>query len=119
LPPKGHLVYHLRGKIHTNKNIINLINNSGNFIKFTPPYSPNNNPVEHTFSLIKNIYRKKIQRIDNIKRTKENIIDFIDECIIDVYYLYDNNFNNLFKRAFKYTYKIEEKQLRDRLLIQK
>ena len=43
----------------------------------------------------------------------------VDECIIDIYYLYDNNFDNMFKRAFKYTYKIEEKQLRDRLLIQK
>ena len=60
---------------HKKKEILNLITNSGNSYLFTPPYSPNNNPIENMFGIIKTEYTKQIINDiinKNILSTKEN-----------------------------------------------
>jgi transposase len=49
---------------HKNDSILNLIKKSGNDYMFTPPYSPNNNPIENMFGIIKHEFTKQI--IDDI-----------------------------------------------------
>ena len=45
---------------HKNKQMLDFITNSGNFYLFTPPYSPNNNPIENMFGIIKSEFSKQI-----------------------------------------------------------
>ena len=45
---------------HQKKEVLNLILSSGNKYLFTPPYSPNNNPIENMFGIIKKEYHKQI-----------------------------------------------------------
>ena len=41
---------------HHCKEVLQLIIDSKNNYLFTPPYSPNLNPIENTFGIIKNIF---------------------------------------------------------------
>ena len=110
---------------HHYKKTLELIISTSNHYIFVPPYSPNNNPIESVFSIIKNKYKniKKVneQQIKNktlIKITITNIIQ--KDCIdtkgtfggIDVY-------KKIFLRSINYNYKDIEKELRDRLIIKK
>lgn len=54
---------------HHNKETLNLIKNSNNTYIFTPPYSPNFNPIENVFGIIKNNYRNKYSTI-SLSNTK-------------------------------------------------
>lgn len=49
---------------HKNSEMLNLIKKSNNNYMFTPPYSPNNNPIENMFGIIKHEFTKQI--IDDI-----------------------------------------------------
>ena len=52
---------------HHCKKTLELITKSNNHYIFTPPYSPNNNPIETIFSIIKNKYKKIKKVIMQIK----------------------------------------------------
>jgi transposase len=43
---------------HKTKNVLSLIDKSTNTSLFIPPYSPEFNPIENVFSIIKNNFRK-------------------------------------------------------------
>jgi hypothetical protein len=62
---------------HHSKKVLELINNSGHKYIFTPPYSPNLNPIENVNSIVKHeIKNIKINEITNeniLIQTKEEI----------------------------------------------
>ena len=45
-------------RFHHCKKTLKLITDTNNHYIFTPPYSPNNNPIEVVFSIIKNKFKK-------------------------------------------------------------
>jgi len=97
---------------HKNKNVLKLITSNGHKYIFTPPYSPNNNPIENTFSLIKRSYYKIIKnKIKNMTNIRISINESLNE-----FKLKYSDLTNFYTRAFKYDYKIEEKELRDRII---
>lgn len=49
-------------KFHKTKEIIELLKDLDLNIMFTPPYSPDLNPVESAFSLIKRVFRQNFFR---------------------------------------------------------
>ena len=57
---KGYVFIFDNVSFHKNNEMLNFIKNSGNDYLFVPPYSPNNNPIENMFSIIKNEFSKQI-----------------------------------------------------------
>jgi transposase len=100
---------------HKSKELKKIIKDSNNFLMYTPPYSPNNNPVEHLFSVIKhNYYKKNIEDGINVKTTPHGIIGNITQAINKAK---NDNYKKYFTRALNYNYVAEETQLRDRLIV--
>lgn len=95
-------------RFHHNKNMLNLIITNGHKYIFTPPYSPNNNPVESIFSIIKNKYNKI--KYNDKNKVENKIFDIIQDVIIEF------NFINIFKRSLTFSYTNIEKELRDRII---
>ena len=89
--------------------MLNLITSNGHKYIFTPPYSPNNNPVENVFGIIKNKYNKL--NYTNKNKVEKKIFDVIQETTVQY-----NNFNNIFKRSLSFNYINIEKELRDRII---
>ena len=50
---------------HKGKDIKELIEKSGNKIKYLPPYSPDLNPIEKKWAKIKKLYRKMTHKFEN------------------------------------------------------
>jgi transposase len=104
-------------RFHHCKKTLKLITDTDNNYIFTPPYSPNNNPIEVIFSIIKNKFKKikkeniqlKVLIIISINKTKKNENE--DKNI--------KKYEEVFKRSINYDYKDIEKELRDRLIIKK
>lgn len=95
---------------HHNKEMLQFINSSGHSYIFSPPYSPNNNPVENVFSIIKNKYNKLKYNLDNKDKVEKKILDILNEIKRS-----SINFSNIFTRSLKYNYCKIEKELRDRI----
>ena len=70
-------------------------------------------PIENTFGIIKNTYKKN-QSVKDVSTKK--IVKNIKQSIIEFSNL-NINIEKIFNRAFNYDYTIEEKELRDRLII--
>jgi transposase len=94
---------------HHNKKMLNLITSNGHKYMFTPAYSPNNNPVENIFSIIK----KKYNKIDytNKNKVQKKIFDVIQEVKVEY-----KNFISIFKRSLTFNYVNIEKELKDRII---
>lgn len=45
--------------IHQDKKVLNEIRKAGHAVMFTPPYSPEGNPIEYMFSKLKTFVRKQ------------------------------------------------------------
>lgn len=73
---------------HRSKDIINLINNSGNIPLFIPPYSPQFNPIEGVFHILKQKIRNSYEPI-----TKINILNTIN--------MINNNYQKIYKHSFR------------------
>jgi transposase len=128
---------------HHNKELIKIIKDSGNSIMYTPPYSPNNNPIENLFSVVKNTYYKldktiiinkdqicndyytydydynnytlkKKKRKRKVNKIKYFIIITIQQLKQD---LDTDYFNSIFKRAINFNHDDLTAELRDRLII--
>ena len=93
---------------HHNKIMLKYIISNGHNYIFTPAYSPNNNPVENVFSLIKNKYTKikYINKDPIIKKIKDILNEITNEF---------NNFIKIFNRSLTFNYANIEKELRDRI----
>ena len=83
-------------------------------ILFTPPYSPNLNPIENTFGIIKKIYKNELQ-LKNYNTT--NIINDIEGSILIFEDIHKNNLKSICSRALKFSYNDIEKEIRDRFII--
>lgn len=73
-------------RFHKTKVITELFHNSNNKLLFIPPYSPQYNPIENVFAIIKNKY-KQYHNVHNIS----SIIEHFD---LDLWNFYDHAFNN-------------------------
>lgn len=93
---------------HHSKVMLDYIKLKGHDYIFTPPYSPNNNPIEILFSIIKNKYAK-------IKYTNNNSIKIQIKDILNEISLEYNNFTKIFNRSLTFQYTNIEKELRDRI----
>lgn len=60
LPWNNYKIILDNASIHKTKDIISAANTSTNYLLFTPPYTPECNPIENVFSVIKNHFRKRI-----------------------------------------------------------
>jgi len=97
---------------HKNKEVLNLITNSNNNYLFTPPYSPNLNPIENTFGIIKSIYKKQL-KYDNY--SIDNLVITVHNSILIFNTLYKNDLEKICKRALNYSYIDIQKELKDRI----
>jgi len=77
-------------RFHKTQNIINLFDTSNNKILFIPPYSPQFNPIENVFGVIKNKYKK----INDKNNCEKNIINIIENFDYDLWNFYDHAFND-------------------------
>lgn len=66
---------------HHCKKTLKLIKKTGNHYIFTPPYSPNNNPIESIFSIIKNKFKKNMKENKNKINMKSIIIVILQKII--------------------------------------
>jgi len=91
---------------HHNKETLNLIKNSNNTYIFTPPYSPNFNPIENVFGIIKNNYRNKYSNISlsNTKFSLKERLNIIEESILDFISIHYINIDKFIFRALNYSY---------------
>lgn len=105
---------------HRLKIIKDLINYNGHELLFCPPYSPNHNPIENLFSLIKNEFKKNVktnkEKNEKGRRNRNYIKNMILLSIMNVENIYKSIYISLFKRAFEYDYTNIVKELRDRLI---
>ena len=97
---------------HKNKDVLELITDSKNNYLFIPPYSPNLNPIENTFGIIKNIYKKEL-KLNNYS-TKDLIFN-IQNSILIFDSIYKSDLEKICKRALNYSYIDIEKELKDRI----
>ena len=95
--------------IHKDEDMLNFIKNSNNNYLFTPPYSPNLNPIENTFGIIKNIYREQLK---NYHYEDKNLIFLIENSLIIFNALYKSQLESICKRSFKYSYIDIEKRIK-------
>jgi len=74
---------------HHSKDVINYAKSRNWILLYTPPYSPNFNPIENIFSCIKNYYRKN-KNIDDafFNVSPDSVINCINHLInkIDTFY---------------------------------
>ena len=102
---------------HHNKAMLKLITDSGHHYMFTPPYSPNNNPIETIFGIIKVNFKKAYKEKDN-KSKNICIINLIKNATEKVNKDYNKeSLTKIFNHSLKYSYTDLEKELRDRLII--
>ncbi len=100
-------------RFHHCKKTLELITKTKNHYMFTPPYSPNNNPIETVFGIIKNKFKSLLK-----EKKDEKIKTLIVTTINDVSTKEKNKiYEEIFIRSINYDYKDIEKELRDRLII--
>jgi hypothetical protein len=127
---------------HHNKELIKIIKDSGNRIMYIPPYSPNHNPIENLFSVIKDTYYKldkteiKKEKLHssyytndydynhytaNKKKRKRKINKikyFIMIAIQKIYEKIDESYyKKIFERSINFNHDNITNELRDRLII--
>lgn len=77
---------------HHSKEVIKIIEDSDNKILFTPPYSPEYNPIEEVFSSFKSYLKNKISVINGFVK-----LDYY----IDTFLRTANDFNCYYQRSFR------------------
>ena len=66
--------------IHYNEEALDLLKECGIFVIFLPPYSPDYNPIELTFSYVK----KFIQEHEEIIQAADNLLDIIKSAFDNI-----------------------------------
>jgi transposase len=115
LTEEGYIFLFDNVSFHKKKEMLEYITEKGHKYMFTPSYSPNLNPIENVFGIVKQQYYNDQNESSN-SSTQKKVVKKIKKVI--------RNFSNtntdlmkIFNRAFNYDYTIEEKELRDRLII--
>jgi transposase len=116
LTEEGYIFLFDNVAFHKKKEMLEYITEKGHRYMFSPPYSPNLNPIENTFSIIKHQYYKNIKEEPSNTFTHKKVIKKIRKVIIN-FPNTNTDLTKIFNRAFNYDYTIEEKELRDRLII--
>ena len=119
---KGYTFIFDNVSFHKRHSILEKIINSGNMYAFIPQYSPNNNPIETCFGLIKQQYKKnninKITKTDSVKcKQKEVLTKQINVAINQFKENYQGTLEKIFKRSIMYDYTNMENELRDRFIV--
>ena len=94
--------------IHKNKAMLDDILSAGHKYINTPPYSPNNNPIENVFSILKHKFRTTYDGTITVKENISNSLETLESYTQLV-------FKKIFTRAFTITYENIEIELRDRM----
>lgn len=102
---------------HKMSNIEKIIKDNNHNILKLPPYSPNLNPIENIFGILKEIYKKN-NKNNYYNYSKKNNIEIINNSILEFVTIYTINLKEICDRSYKYSYENLEKELRDRLIIQ-
>ena len=127
---------------HHNKELIKIIKDSGNRIMYIPPYSPNHNPIENLFSVIKDTYYKldkteiKKEQLhssyytndydynhytENKKKRKRKINKIKYYIMITIQKIYEKidktYYKKIFERSINFNHENITNELRDRLII--
>jgi len=113
LTEKGYIFLLDNVSFHKNKDMLKYITDMGHEYMFTPPYSPNLNPIENTFGIIKQKYHNDNSNNSN----KQHKIIIKIKKIIQDFPKMKINLVDIFNRAFNYDYTIENNEIRDRLII--
>lgn len=113
LTDKGYIFLFDNVSFHKNKEMLKYITDMGHEYIFTPPYSPNLNPIENTFGIIKQKYHN--DNSDNSNKQHKIIIKI--KKIIKDFSKMKIDLVKIFNRAFNYDYTIENNEIRDRLII--
>ena len=93
-------------RFHHSKQAVSLITEAGHRILYTPPYSPDCNPIENVISIIKSkIKRESKNNIEELKRVTSNSILLVPE----------RAFRNCFDRLSHFDYTFLHKTLNDRM----
>ena len=71
---KGQVVIMDNCSIHKSNKVLELINQAGCKLIYLPPYSPDFNPIENYWAVMKNNIKK-------IRHKFENIVEAIDETL--------------------------------------
>ena len=74
---------------HTTALVYDAVRDLGLTPLHTPPYTPEWNPVEHAFSVIKAAYKKRRVRCDDVRSPADIIEGALEECIADKQATYD------------------------------
>ena len=112
LDKKGHVFLFDNVKFHHDKEMLKYITDNGHTYMFTPAYSPNHNPIENCFGIIKTEFRNIYSKNNKVTNISSNI----HKSIIN-FKTKHTNLTPLFNRAFTYSYIVEENELRDRITI--
>jgi len=80
-------------RFHHSKEVKSLIENAGHKIIYTPPYSPDLNPVENVFSVLKRYVRQQFS--ESATSVKTNVINGLRE-------IKSQTFSNFFRHAFEH-----------------
>ena len=116
LTEEGYIFLFDNVSFHKKKEMLKYITEKGHKYMFTPSYSPNSNPIENLFGIVKQQYYKDTkEEISNIS-THKKVIKKIRK-VIKNFPNTNTDLTKIFNRAFNYDYTIEEKELRDRLII--
>lgn len=93
-------------RFHHSVNVVDLIINAGHKILFTPPYSPDCNPIENVISIVKSkIKRESKNNSEELERVTRDSISLVPE----------SSFHNCFERLSHFDYTFLHKTLNDRM----
>ena len=98
---------------HHNKETLKLITNSNNNYIFTPPYSPNFNPIENVFGIIKNNYKNKLFNdlsLSDKNFSLSNRYNIIEDSILDFITTHYINIDKFILKAINFSYDIIENE---------
>jgi transposase len=116
LTEEGYIFLFDNVSFHKKKEMLEYITEKGHKYMFTPPYSPNLNPIENVFGIVKQQYYKDTKEEPSYISTQKKVVKKIKK-VIKNFPNTNTDLTKIFNRAFNYDYTIEEKELRDRLII--
>lgn len=98
---------------HHNKETLKLITESKNHYIFTPPYSPNFNPIENVFGIIKKNYKNKLFNdlsLSDKNFSLSNRYNVVENSILDFITVHYINIDKFILKAINFSYDIIENE---------
>ena len=114
LEEKGKIFIFDNCSIHKKKEMLKMIEDEGHYYMFIPPYSPNLNPIENVFGILKKMIKNIMKETIDVKELEISIllkkgIEMFDKK-------YKESLKKIFIRAFTFDYTDIEKELKNRII---